>query len=172
MPLQKLQFRPGLNREGTDYANEGGWYDGDKIRFRSGFPEKIGGWTRLSDDTYLGTCRALWNWINLNGTNYLGVGTNVKYYIEDGGSYNDITPFVATPTLTNPFTTTSGSATVTVTDASGYAFNAGDYVVFSGGTSVGGLVISGEFLIETVLSATQYTITANSTASSPNFFPQ
>jgi hypothetical protein len=166
MPLQKLQFRPGLNREGTDYSNEGGWYDGDKIRFRSGFPEKIGGWTRLSDNTYLGICRALWNWINLNGENYLGVGTNIKYYIEDGGIYNDITPFIAAPrNLTNPFTTVDGSATVTVTDG-GYSPSAGDYVVFSGGSAVGGLTITGEFLIDTVLSATQYTITANTLATS------
>src|SRR5512137_785795 len=91
MPLQKLQFRPGLNREGTDYSNEGGWYDGDKIRFRSGFPEKIGGWTRLSNSTYVGTARSLWNWVNLDGANYLGVGTSKKYYIEYGGDYNDIT---------------------------------------------------------------------------------
>jgi hypothetical protein len=166
MPLQKLQFRPGLNREGTDYSNEGGWYDGDKIRFRSGFPEKIGGWTRLSDDTYLGICRSLWNWINLNGTNYLGVGTNVKYYIEDGGNYNDITPFIALPrNLTNPFITTDGSATVIVTDPV-YSPSAGDYVVFSGASAVGGLTITGEFLIETTLSATQYTITANNNATS------
>jgi hypothetical protein len=166
MPLQKLQFRPGLNREGTDYSNEGGWYDGDKIRFRSGFPEKIGGWTRLSNDTFLGICRSLWNWINVSGTNYLGVGTNVKYYIEDGGIYNDITPFIALPReLINPFTTTDGSATVTVTDA-GYSPSAGDYVVFSGGSAVGGLTITGEFLIETIISATQYTITANTTATS------
>jgi hypothetical protein len=166
MPLQKLQFRPGLNREGTDYSNEGGWYDGDKIRFRSGFPEKIGGWTRLSDDTYLGICRSLWNWINVNGTNYLGVGTNIKYYIEDGGNYNDITPFIAAPrNLTNPFTTTDGSATVTVTDPA-YSPSVGDYVVFSGASAVGGLTITGEFLIDSVLSATQYTITANTTATS------
>jgi hypothetical protein len=166
MPLQKLQFRPGLNREGTDYSNEGGWYDGDKIRFRSGFPEKIGGWTRLSNNTYLGTCRSLWSWANLTGTNYLGVGTNIKYYIEDGGTYNDITPFVASSTLTNPFTTTNGLATVTVTDATGYVFSAGDYVVFSGASAVGGLTITGEFLIDSVLSATQYTITANTVATS------
>lgn len=166
MPLQKLQFRPGLNREGTDYSNEGGWYDGDKIRFRSGFPEKIGGWTRLSDNTYLGICRALWNWINLSGENYLGVGTNVKYYIEDGGIYNDITPFIApSRNLTNPFTTVEDSATVTVTDG-GYSPSAGDYVVFSGGSEVGDIAITGEYLIQSVLSPTQYTITANTNATS------
>lgn len=92
MPLKKLTFKPGIVRENTNYANEGGWYDCDKIRFRSGFPEKIGGWTRLSSATYIGTARSLWNWSNLTGDNYLGVGTNVKYYIEYGGKYNDITP--------------------------------------------------------------------------------
>lgn len=111
MPLQKLQFRPGLNREGTDYANEGGWYDGDKIRFRSGFPEKIGGWTRLSDNTFLGTARSLWNWVDLSGNNYLGVGTSLKYYIELGGIYFDVTPIRKTvnPMANNPFATSYGT---------------------------------------------------------------
>jgi hypothetical protein len=86
VPLQKIQFRPGVNREGTDYSNEGGWYACDKVRFRSGFPEKIGGWIRLSNDTFLGICRVLWNWVALNGANYLGVGTNLKYYIEQAAN--------------------------------------------------------------------------------------
>jgi len=105
MPLQKLTFRPGVNREGTNYAAEGGWYDCDKIRFRSGFPEKIGGWIRLSDYTYLGVARAMWNWITLDNTNYLGVGTNLKYYIERGGFYYDVTPIrkVTNPMANNPF---------------------------------------------------------------------
>jgi len=107
MPLQKLQFRPGLNREGTDYANEGGWYDGDKIRFRSGYPEKIGGWVQVISSQYLGTCRSLWNWVSLDGqNNYVGVGTNLKYYIYQNGAYNDITPIRQTDTLgSNPFST-------------------------------------------------------------------
>lgn len=108
MPLQKLQFRPGLNREGTDYSNEGGWYDGDKIRFRSGFPEKIGGWTRLSANQYVGVCRDIWVWLDADlgaGNTYIGVGTNVKYYIYYGGTYNDITPISFTTTPTNPFST-------------------------------------------------------------------
>jgi hypothetical protein len=91
MPLQKLQLRPGLNREGTNYSNEGGYYDGDKVRFRSGFPEKLGGWVKLSVYNFLGVARSLWNWATLNGSNLLGVGTNLKYYIENGGVYNDIT---------------------------------------------------------------------------------
>ncbi len=107
MPLQKLTFRPGVNREGTDYANEGGWYDCDKIRFRSGFPEKLGGWIRLSNNTYLGVARSMWNWIDLNEANYLGIGTNLKYYVEKGGSYYDITPIRKTtnPMANNPFAT-------------------------------------------------------------------
>jgi len=108
MPLQKLTFRPGVNREGTDYANEGGWYDCDKIRFRSGFPEKIGGWVRVADTQYQGVCRSLWNWVDLSGdNNYLGVGTNLKYYIEEGNTYYDITPIrkVTNPMTANPFST-------------------------------------------------------------------
>ena len=108
MPLQKLQFRPGLNREGTDYSNEGGWYDGDKIRFRSGFPEKIGGWTQLSPEQFEGTCRDIWIWADGDlgaGATYIGVGTNLKYYIYYQGSYNDITPIYTTSTLTNAFST-------------------------------------------------------------------
>jgi hypothetical protein len=105
MPLQKIVLRPGLNREGTNYANEGGYYDGDKIRFRSGFPEKLGGWTRLSLNTFLGMARSLWNWATLAGANLLGVGTNLKYYIEQGGIYNDITPIVSTSSYTNSIST-------------------------------------------------------------------
>jgi len=105
MPLQKIVLRPGLNREGTNYSNEGGYYDGDKIRFRSGFPEKLGGWTRLSLNTFLGMARSLWNWATLAGANLLGIGTNLKYYIESGGIYNDITPIVSTSSYTNAIST-------------------------------------------------------------------
>ena len=105
MPLQKLQLRPGLNREATDYANEGGYFDGDKIRFRSGFPEKIGGWIRLSSYKFLGVARSIWNWATLAGANYLGIGTNLKYYIENGGQYYDITPIVNTETYNNTIST-------------------------------------------------------------------
>jgi hypothetical protein len=108
MPLQKLEFRPGLNREGTDYANEGGWYDGDKVRFRSGFPEKIGGWSKISSNSYLGTARVLWNWQALNGSNYLGIGTNIKYYIEQGGAYYDITPFISISSIVGAAPANSG----------------------------------------------------------------
>jgi len=168
MPLQKLQFRPGLNREGTDYSNEGGWYDGDKVRFRSGFPEKIGGWQQITNSQFNGVCRSLWVWASGDagiGNVYIGLGTNTKYYIYYGGVYNDITPIVQTDTLTNPFGTTSGSATVTVTDGS-YNPNVGDFVYFSGATAVGGLTIAGDYQVQTVTSGTTYTITAASNASS------
>jgi hypothetical protein len=108
MALTKLIFKPGLNRESTIYANEGGWYDGDKIRFRSGFPEKIGGWVQLAASQFLGICRSLWNWVDLSGNNnYLGVGTNLKYYIEEGNTYYDITPIrkITNPMTNNPFST-------------------------------------------------------------------
>jgi len=126
MPLQKLQLRPGLNREGTDYANEGGYFDGDKIRFRSGFPEKIGGWIRLSAYKFLGVARSIWNWATLAGANYLGIGTNLKYYIEQGGQYYDITPIVATTAYNNVISTgfttlvaniTANSNTISLTNA-------------------------------------------------------
>jgi hypothetical protein len=144
MPLQKLQFRPGVNREGTDYSNEGGWYACDKVRFRSGFPEKIGGWIRLSNDFFVGVCRAMWNWVTLNGANLLGVGTNLKYYIEQGGEYNDITPIRATfttsssPSTNNVIYTTNGSNIVTVNYANYGGIN-NDFVTISGATAVGGI---------------------------------
>ena len=92
MPLTKLQFKPGINRETTSYSNEGGWFDGDKIRFRMGFPEKIGGWVKNSENAFLGTCRALHPWVTLSGEKFIGVGTGLKYYISEGGAYKDITP--------------------------------------------------------------------------------
>ena len=169
MPLQKLEFRPGLNREGTDYANEGGWYDGDKIRFRSGFPEKIGGWSRLSNDFFLGVARSLWNWIDFDGSNYLGVGTSKKYYIEKGGEYYDVTPFIHISTTVGaaagPFTATTGSSVITVVD-SGYTPNVGDYIVISGAVSLGGnitaAVLNQEYQEVTEVSGTTFTIIARS----------
>lgn len=126
MPLQKIQLRPGLNREGTDYSNEGGYFDGDHIRFRSGFPEKLGGWVRLSAYKFLGVARSLWNWATLAGANYLGIGTNLKYYIESGGQYYDITPIVVTTSYNNVISTgfttlvaniTANSNTISFTNA-------------------------------------------------------
>jgi len=161
MPLQKLQLKPGVNRENTRYTNEGGWYESDKVRFRQGTPEKIGGWQRISTYTYLGVCRSLWNWVTLSSLNLLGVGTNLKFYIESGGVYNDITPIRTTNTLTNPFAT-NGTTTVTVTDASGGFIN-NDYVTFYGGTAVGGQTIVGEYKI-TYVNNTSYTITISAAA--------
>mgnify|MGYP003624207137 CR=1 FL=1 len=120
MPLQKLQFRPGVNRETTSYSNEGGWFDMDKVRFRFGYPEKIGGWIKSSVSTFLGTCRALHPWVALDGTNYLGVGTHLKYYINQGGAYNDITPIrlvtsAGDLTFSASANTLAAAATATVT---------------------------------------------------------
>lgn len=164
MALQKLVYRPGINKENTNYANEGGFYDCDKVRFRSGFPEKIGGWTRLSNNQYLGTARSLWNWATLNGSNLLGVGTNLKYYIERGGQYNDITPIRRVVNLTNPFTATTGSATIQVSDPS-HGCVTGDFVTFSGAAGLGGnitaAVLNQEYQI-TVIDAATYSFQAKS----------
>ena len=168
MPLQKILFKPGVNRENTRYTTEGGWYECDKVRFRQGTPEKIGGWQRISATTFLGVCRSLWNWVTLGSQNLLGVGTHLKFYIENGGAYNDITP-LRKPAATlgnNPFSTTSGSTTVVVTDATG-GFANGAFVTFSGATAVGGLTLNGEFQLTTIgVSASTYSITASSAASS------
>ncbi len=141
MPLQKLQFKPGVNRENTNYTSEGGWYDCDKIRFRSGSPQKIGGWIKEGSNTYQGVCRNLLNWSTLAGENLLGVGTHLRYYINYGSTFYNITPLRDSPnteTLTNPFATTNGSTTVIVTDVA-HSANTGDFVVFSGATATGGV---------------------------------
>lgn len=161
MPLKKILLKPGVNRENTRYTNEGGWYESDKVRFRQGTPEKIGGWERISSATFLGVCRSLWNWVTLGFQNLLGVGTNLKFYIENGGAYYDITPVRDENTLTNPFATTSGSSTVTVTDAAG-GFSDGDFVTFTGGTAAGGITILGEYQL-TLASGSTYTIPLTST---------
>jgi hypothetical protein len=165
--LKKLTLKAGVNRENTRYTNENGFYVSDKVRFRQGTPEKIGGWTRISATFFLGVCRSLWNWITLGGANLLGIGTNLKFYIEQGGSYSDITPLRQTITLgANPFTTVNLSTTVTVTDSTGGWVN-GDYVTFSGATAVGGLTISGEYqLTATGVSTTTYTIQSATAATS------
>jgi hypothetical protein len=116
MPLQKLKYRPGINRESTTLANEGGWFQCDKIRFRSGYPEKIGGWTGFANfNTYKGVARSLWNWVTLTSFNLLGIGTNLKFYIEDGGAYNDITPIRYSSTIaSNAFRTARSTLTTTI----------------------------------------------------------
>jgi GH24 family phage-related lysozyme (muramidase) len=164
MPLQKLQFKPGVDRENTRYAAEGGWYETNKVRFRRGMPQKIGGWVRLSSATFLGICRSMLNWVTLQGQNLVSVGTNLKYYIERGGAYFDITPIRSTVTLTNPFDTTSGSAVVLVTDTAHGALE-GDFVTFSGATAVGGLTLNNEYQIS-LIDEDSYNITAETTASS------
>lgn len=169
MPLQKILFKPGVNRENTRYTTEGGWYDCDKIRFRQGTPEKVGGWQRISSSTFIGVCRSLWAWVTLGFQNLVGVGTDQKFYIENGGVYYDITPIRAEVTLTNPFTTNTatnsgGYTTVTVTDAA-LGYRNGAYVTFYGATAVGGVTVNGEYQIA-YTSGTTYTIQVLGTASS------
>ena len=170
MPLTKLQFRPGINQEITSYSNEGGWRDCDKIRFRFGYPEKLGGWEKLSSSTYLGSARALHNWIALDGSNYLGIGTHLKYYIEEGGAFNDITPIRETTSAGDvTFAATNGSTTITVTDASHGAVE-NDFVTFSGAASLGGnitaAILNIEYQIVSIINANSYTITASVAANS------
>jgi hypothetical protein len=232
MPLQKLTYRPGLNREGTNYSNEGGFYDGDKIRFRSGQAEKIGGWVQVTSAKFLGLCRSLWAWLDLTAlNNYLGLGTTSKYYIYFGGAYNDITPIVQTDSLSNPFKTsfstlngaisatatsltltstagfpsagiiqidieqiaytsisgnvlnglvrgynattavthTTGSnvgcSTIIVTDAS-YNPGVGDYILMNGSYTVGGITLSGQYVVTSHPSLTTYTFDASTFSTS------
>ena len=168
MPLQKILFKPGINKENTRYTTEGGWFEGDKVRFRQGNPEKIGGWTRFSAATYQGVARSLWNWVALDGTNLIGVGTNLKFYIEQGSLYYDITPIRASSTINNnPFVATNGSAVITVTDTNHGAV-IGDFVTFSGAVGLGGnitaAVLNKEYQILNVINANSYTFTATATA--------
>ena len=157
MPLQKILFKPGVNRENTRYTNEGGWYESDKVRFRQGTPEVIGGWQRISSNTYNGVCRSLWNWVTLGYLNLVGVGTNTKFYIEQGGSYNDVTPIRTTTTLgADPFAT-NGTTTVTVT-AVGHGATTGTFVTFSGATGTYATTFNAQYQI-TVTSVDAYTIT-------------
>ena len=170
MPLTKLQFRPGVNQEITSYSNEGGWRDCDKIRFRFGYPEKLGGWEKYTSNTYLGSARALHNWIALDGSNYLGMGTHLKYYIEEGGAFNDITPIRLTTGAGDvTFSASNGSTTLTVTDASHGAVES-DFVTFSGAASLGGTVtaavLNTEHQIVRVIDANSYEVTLGSAANS------
>ena len=156
MPLQKILFKPGINKENTRYTTEGGWFEGDKIRFRQGNPEVIGGWEPLSVNTFLGTCRSLWNWVTLGNLNLVSVGTNLKFYIEQGGAYNDITPIRDTVTLPlDPFTG-NGTTTVTVNDTAHGAIT-GDFVTFSGVTGAYASLLNNEFQI-TKVNDNAYTI--------------
>jgi len=157
MPLQKVLFKPGVNRENTRYTNEGGWYECDKVRFRQGTPEVIGGWQPISGYTYQGVCRSLWNWTSLAGANYIGVGTNLKFYIENGGAYYDITPISTTVTLgTNPFAA-NGTTTVTVTGST-TGMIVGNFVTYSGATGTYATTFNAQYQIISV-GASSYTIT-------------
>jgi|TARA_R110000824_G_C15213910_1_gene676919 hypothetical protein len=164
MALTKLEFRPGINRDVTSYTNEGGWVDGDKIRFRMGFPEKIGGWEKYSSSTFLGTCRALHNWIGLDTSNLLGIGTHLKYYIEQGQGFYDITPIRKTSVNATTFSASAGAgSTITVTNNSNGAVQ-NDFVTFSGAATLGGTitaaVLNQEYQILQILTGNSYTIVA------------
>ena len=168
MPLQKITFRPGINREGTAYDNEGGWFDCNLVRFRKGRPEKFGGWEKLTSDTYLGTVRALHPWIALEGTKYLGLGSHLKYYIESGGNFNDVTPIRSTTSAGDvTFSATNGDATITVADTAHGAVQ-NDFVTFSGASSLGGnitaAVLNQEYQVATVVNANSFTIEAKDTS--------
>ena len=173
MPLTKLQFRPGINKEITKYSNEGGWVDCDKIRFRFGYPEKFGGWEKLTTNTYQGTARRLHNWIALDGSDYLGVGTHLKYYIEEGGTFSDITPDRLTTSLgdvtfsasvSNNFDSTgdeSNDSTIITVNETNHGASENDFVTFSGAATLGGLVtasiLNAEHKITTVRCVSRYT---------------
>jgi hypothetical protein len=160
MPLQKILFKPGVNKENTRYTTEGGWYECDKIRFRQGNPEVIGGWQRTSTATYNGICRSLWNWVTLGSQNLIGVGTNTKFYIESGGLYYDITPIRSTVTINaNPFAA-DGTTTVTVTDTA-HGATTGSFVTFSGATGTYATTWNAEYQLA-VVNANSYTITVPS----------
>ena len=167
MPLTKLQLRPGINRDITSYSNEGGWVDCDKVRFRQGFPEVIGGWEKYSSETYLGTVRALHNWVALDGGDLLGLGTELKYYVEQGQQFYDVTPIRKTSTDSITFAATNGSSTITVTDANHLAVQ-NDFVTFSQAVSLGGVitaeVLNQEYKIVSIVNTNSYAITAKSTA--------
>ena len=168
MPLTKLQFKPGVNKETTSYANEGGWFDVDKVRFRFGMPEKIGGWIKRSSDSFLGTCRALHPWMTLSLDKFIGVGTSLKYYIDQGGGLVDITPLRRTTSAgSTTFAATNGDATITVTEASHGAV-ANDFVTFSAAASLGGnitaAVLNQEYQVATIVNDNNYTIEARAVA--------
>ncbi len=170
MALQKIIFRPGINREGTDYSNEGGWFNSNLVRFRKGLPEKIGGWVKTTTNTFKSTGRALHAWVSLAGTKFIGLGATWKYYILEGANFYDITPIRATTSAGDvTFSATNGDATITVADTSHGAVQ-NDFVTFSGAASLGGnvtaAVLNQEYQIATVVNANSYTIEAKDTSGS------
>ena len=169
MPLTKLQFKPGINRESTSYSNEGGWFDCEKVRFRAGFPEKIGGWSKYSNNTFAGKARSLFPWSTLEGDDFIGVGTEQKYYIASGGTYIDITPQRGDPTSAGDatFSATNTSSTITVTE-NNHGARVNDYVTFSGAASLGGnvtaAILNAEHQITEIVNANSYKIVVSVTA--------
>ena len=168
MALEKFVFRPGIFREGTSYDNEGGWFDGNLVRFKSGRPEKIGGWRKDVSESFLGTCRALHSWVLLDGTKFLALGTHLKYYVEKGNQYFDVTPIRRTTSAGMvTFSATDGDATITVTDTSNGSVQ-NDFVTFSGAVSLGGnitaAVLNQEYQVATIVNDNTYTIEAKDTS--------
>ena len=168
MALRKVKFAPGVNKEGTDYTADQGWVDSDKIRFRQGNPEKIGGWQKYLLDSFEGVCRSLHAWSTLSSVKHIGVGTNLKFYITEGNSYKDVTPLRATTSAGDvTFAASNGSSTLTVTD-SGHGAVVNDFVTFSGAASLGGLIIASalnqEYQIASVSDVNTYTVTAKDTS--------
>ena len=165
MPMQSLKFKPGIISDITSYSNEGGFVDGDKVRFRFGFPEKFGGWAKYTANTYEGSARRLHNWVALDGSDFLGLGTELKYYIEEGQTFNDITPIRNTTSAGDvTFAATNGSTTITVTE-SAHGANENDFVTFSGAATLGGTITAAilniEYKIVRIISSNSYTITAS-----------
>jgi hypothetical protein len=170
MPMTALKFRPGIISDITSYSNEGGFVDGDKVRFRFGFPEKFGGWEKYSPNQYLGSARRLHNWVALDGSDFMGIGTHLKYYIEEGQTFNDITPIRQTTGAGDvTFAATNGSTTITVTDPA-HGANEKDFVTFSGASSLGGTItatiLNAEFQITKLISSNAYEITSSVAANS------
>jgi len=170
MPMKALKFKPGIVSDVTSYSAEGGFVDGDKVRFRFGFPEKFGGWEKYSQNTYLGSARRLHNWVALDGSDFMGIGTHLKYYIEEGQTFNDITPIRVTTGIGDvTFSATNGSTTITVTDPA-HGANEKDFVTFSGATTLGGTItatiLNAEFQIASIISSNAYTITSSVAANS------
>lgn len=168
MPLQKLQFRPGIIKDVPSYTNGGGWWDGNLVRFKNGFPQPIGGWQKYTSSQFNGTCRDLISWVALSGKNYIGIGTSTKYYIEDGGILEDVTPIRKVSTgLSGPFSATNGSSTLTITDP-GHGCQVGDFLTISGATGLGGnvtaTVLNREYQVATIISSSRYTVVMSVTA--------
>ncbi|HAW77069.1 MAG TPA: hypothetical protein DCW74_15200, partial [Alteromonas australica] len=167
MPLQKFIFNPGINKEGTDYSAEGGWFDANLVRFRKGLPEKIGGWVKYLTSSILGKGRKLHAYVTLNGTRIFAIGTTFKLYWQEGDNYNDITPIRSTTGAGDvTFSASNGSSTITVADTA-HGADLNDFVTFSGAASLGGnitaTVLNQEYQVTAVTSANAYTITAKDT---------